>query len=309
MTPPRRDATIFDNVEEEESEQGQILRLSPSALTIFAKCPFQFYALYILRIRQPLNHALFFGNIFDDTMNYNYKDKITSEKDLPRDVVTDFFVTKFDSEKQRVGSWEDKKPKDLREVGAKGVSAFMEEVTPDVHPVEVQTRLSMTFQENNLVLVGYPDFIERGGVIGDNKTAGKSKRQEEIDRAYQPLIYSLFKDQTSEAPREVRYDVLVKTKKPKIQQIRTTVTGEDRRNGLKYISNTVALINSMKQTQNFPPMGYRGPATWVCSYCAAADLCRKTWGTKVESRIPDVVPVSGETIDKANEGANKKEEA
>lgn len=308
MTPPRRSsATIFDAVID-ESENQEVLRMSASALTTLSKCPFQFYAIYILRIKQSLNHALFFGNVFDDTMNYNYEDKITSGKDLPKDVVQDFFATKFDSAQATVEDWEEQKPKQLREIGIGGVKLFLEEITPHVQVEEVQPKLSMTFKESNLVLTGYPDFIETVGTIGDNKTGGKSKRQSDIDQAIQPVVYSLFKDQLTDNVREVRFDVLVKNKKPKVQQIKTVMTKERRQAGLKYISNSVSYIQTLKDAQNFPPLAFFRPGSWECGYCSASDLCRKTWGLDIpESKTQKVIPVSDETVEKAKKQLKKED--
>lgn len=265
--------------------------MSSSSLSDWESCPKKYYFNYVLKLKRPSNHALFFGRKFDETLNYNYGNKRITDKDLPKDDLKDYFRAGFDAEKDQVDSWEDHSPADLKEIGTKGVDAFAEEVTPAVHPEEVQPKFQMTFSESNVILTGIPDFIEKSGTIGDNKTSGRAYDENKILQAHQPVIYSLSKDWNSDKPREVRYDVLVKTKKPKVQQLKLEVTKEYRDAELQYLASAIDSIRNMMASKNFPPTAFHRGG-WDCGYCSHVETCRKVTGLPIpqSKSKPDPLP-------------------
>lgn len=279
--------SIFD---EDDAPVEAPIKVSASALRTLSNCEFQYYGTYILKYREPLNGNLFFGSRFDETLNYNYGNKKTSGKDLPKGDLQDFFRATWDAQKDQVEGWEDAKPDEMKEVGTNGIEVFHKEVLPSVQPVEVQPKLSMTFKNQNVVLTGYPDVLEGNSQIIDNKTSGKTQTETYIKQAIQPPVYSILTSAESTQPQEVRYDILVKTKKPKVQQLKTVITHADRQATLKYISNSIEAIRSMTDRKNFRPTAFfRGG--WECGYCPVANLCRETWGLNIpESKIKKSAP-------------------
>jgi hypothetical protein len=184
-----------------------------------------------------------------------------------------------------VDAWEDQDPDNLKEVGTKGLDIFYDEVVSEVHPAKVQPKLRMTFEDSNVILSGRPDVLEKSNQIIDNKTAKASKPETYIKQAIQPPIYSILTNPEEKKPQEVRFDVLVKTKKPKVQPLKTVVTQEKRDATLKVVANTVDAIRMMKAKKNFPPDAFFRQG-WECGYCPVANLCRKTWGLDIpESKL------------------------
>lgn len=280
--PPTNDS-VFADVPDDP--KGGMLFASATSLRRLMSCPFQFYAFDILKYREPSNANLFFGTVFDETLNYNYGEKITSGKDLPKSTLQDYFRAQFDAGKDKVELWKDEQPDALKETGTSGVDVFREEVTDMVHPVKVQPKLSMTFSNANVILNGRPDVLDKSTVIVDNKTSAKTQPDTYIKQALQPPIYSILSKEEAQKDQEVRFDILVKTKKPKVQQLKVTITDQHRQATLKVIANQLDLLSAMKERQNFPPSAfYRGG--WECGYCAVAGLCRKTWGLDIpESKL------------------------
>lgn len=277
--------TIFDDVP--DSPANEIMWTSASQLASLMRCKFQFYGAHILKYKDPVNSNLYFGSMFDETLNYNYGDKKTSEKDLPKATLQDFFRTQFDAQKEKVVEWaEDANV--LKELGTKGVGVFYDEVIPDVMPAEVQPKLSLTFKGDNVIMNGRPDVIEiaaKGHQIVDNKTSVRAQTETYIKQALQPVIYSIMTGDGSTADREVRYDILVKTKVPKYQPLKTIITEGHRQAALKVIKNHLDLVKVMKEKKNFPPDAFfRGG--WECGYCPVAGLCKQVWGLDIpESKI------------------------
>jgi hypothetical protein len=278
--------TIFDSVPDGPAE-GDVIYTSASQLGSFMRCAFQFYGVHILKYKDPINSNLHFGVMFDETLNYNYGEKKTSEKDLPKSTLQDFFRTTWDAKKDSVMEW-DGDPKDLKEMGTKGIGIFYDEVMPGVQPAEVQPKLSLTFKNENVILRGRPDVVEvpsKGDQIIDNKTAAQSKPESFIRQSLQPVLYSIMTGDGSTKDREVRLDILVKTKSPKYQPLKMLVTEAHRQAALKTIKNTLDLIELQKKAKNFPPTAFYR-AGWECGYCAVRELCKSVWGLDVpESAI------------------------
>jgi hypothetical protein len=277
--------TIFDSVP--DVAESDIIYTSASQLGSYLRCSFQFYGIHILKYRDPVNSNLHFGSTFDETLNYNYGEKKTSEKDLPKNVLQDYFRTIFDAQKDKVLEW-DGNPADLKEMGTKGVALFYDEVMPSVQPAEVQPKLSLTFKNENVILRGRPDVVEvpsKGDQIIDNKTSTREQKDPYIRQSLQPVLYSIMTGDGSTKDREVRLDILVKTKVPKYMPLKMLVTEGHRQAALKTIKNTLDLIELQKKAKNFPPTAFfRGG--WECSYCGVRELCKSVWGLDVpESAI------------------------
>lgn len=276
-------------------------------------CEFQYYGLEVMRWKEPANSNLVFGITIDDAVNYDYAQKITSEKDLPKNDIQDYFRAMWDAKSGEVLDWEDENPEALKETGTKGIDVFYSEIMSMVQPTKVQEKLELTFEETKLKLVGRPDFEEKGTLIGDNKTSGKAKPETFIKQGLQPVFYSILKDLNSDNLREVRFDILVKTKVPKVQQQKLVIDKSYRDSTLRFLSHFVQKINESMAAKSFPPTAYfRGG--WECGYCPITELCRKTWGLPVpDSKLKklalekqsvknaDVVLAKAKKMDEANQ--------
>lgn len=293
---------IFDLLGEQDQGGGKtkvldVARLSATALGNHAMCGFRYYALNIKRIYQPTSVNLWIGRVWDDTVNLVYEEKMRSERLLPKDVVQDYYVTQFDQTKDAVEEWEDREPSQLREVGVKGVDIFHKSVFPKVFPAMVQKKIVLPFKNSPLTLVGVVDFVEKSGVIGDNKASKSRKKQDYIDQSFQPYIYSLLFDQDHpDNKREVRFDIWINGLKTKsdYQQIKTVVSRSHRDTMLHYISNALDQINTLVKAKNFMPTGFFSRHQWACMYCSAYNLCKKVWNLPLpETKITPIdVPVN-----------------
>lgn len=242
-------------------------------------------------------------------MNWDYTQKKVTEKNRPKGDVQDYFRSSWDAKKDEVLDWEGENPKELKELGTKGVDIFYDDVMKSVQPAEVQPHLELTFRGVAFRLTGRPDFIERVGTIGDNKTSSAKKPDSFIAQGAQPVLYSAMLDGIEGKPREVRYDILVKGKastaakaKPWVQQMKIVVTPDYRASAIKMVGSFVKSINTSLAAKNFPPMAYLRK-DWACDYCGCKDLCRKVWGTPVgDSRIEVILKSSKDEQKAASAG-------
>lgn len=283
-------------------------RLSASTFKTAVSCPKQFELMYLWKVFLPTSEGLFFGRVTDEAVSYNYAQKVHSDKDLPRDEIKDFFRTKFKETKDQVDDWGGADPDDVLEEGTGALDIFYNDVMRQVRPRAVQEKLRMSFSNSPLVVSGVPDVIEKTEVIADTKTAKRAKSDSFL-QAPQPVFYSLLLDWSHEKPREFRYDILVRTKKPKVQQMKTLVTKEYRDATLHQIAAVHEEINAKLQAgQTFLPTAfYRGG--WECGYCSVSEICRKVTGLPIpkpaatEKEIASAdSKINKEIIEKAKSG-------
>lgn len=242
-----------------------------------------------------------YGFVHDDAVNFDYGHKRTAGKDLPKSDVQDYFRSSFDAAKDKVLDWDGEDPADIKETGTKGINIFYDEVMQAVQPAEVQPKLEMSFKDSGLKLVGRPDFFETSGTIGDNKTSRAKKQDEFISQAVQPVYYSVLKDGLSDVHREVRYDILVRTKVPKVQQMKVVIDQAYREASLRVLSSFVQKVNTQLSAKNFPPTAFFRKS-WECGYCPVKDLCRKVWGLPVGESKLEVILKDSKVAKEASAG-------
>lgn len=267
---------------------NEIFHLSPSSVSTYARCRFQYFVLKVLGYREPSGSDLVYGFAHDDAVNWDYGHKKTSSTNRPKDDVKDYFRSSWEAKKDEVLDWEEENPSIIKEQGTKGVDIFYDEVMKVVVPVEVQLNLELPFKGTKFKLVGRPDFLEKIGAIGDNKTSRDRKPDEFISQGTQPVLYSLMLDGVDGKPREVRYDILVRGRaktaeraKPYVQQLKMVIDPSYRAGALKSVSSYVTDINNSLATKNFPANAYFSAHAWACKRCGCKDLCRKVWGLPV----------------------------
>jgi hypothetical protein len=294
--------SIFDDWKP-AAPPGVINRASPSSMDRLTRCEFQFYAVDVLKYKDPINSNMIYGFVHDDAVNYDYGHKRTAGKNLPKGDVQDYFRSAFDAKKDQILDWEGEDPSKLKEVGTSGISLFYDEVMKEVHPVEVQPKLEMTFEGNDMTLVGRPDFFEENGTIGDNKTSKSKKQDEFIAQSTQPVFYSVLRDGLSDEKREVRYDVLVHTKTGKlsIQQMKVVIDRTYREGALMTFAAFIQKVNLQLQSKLFPPTAFFRKS-WECGYCPVKDLCRKVWKLPVGESKLEVILNNKEAAKEASGG-------
>lgn len=270
------------------TEAKKLSRISVSKISTFIQCPFKYFGQYELKVKQPKKLSLCIGNWFDDSINYNYEHKLFSDEDLPVKEVKEFFVGKLEQEIQSIEIWDDQElkehPKVLKDRGVKWIEKFHSDICHYVKPSQVQPYLKMGFKGSKIELYAKPDVIEITETIRDNKTSGKIWQQSKADSSLQPLAYSLFADGIGKnIIREFWFDILVKSIKPKIQQLKVIVDDQKRRNFLIFMNNIKTQIESSYSDNNFPPSAfYKGDNLCSKKYCPIAKECARRWSIRIK---------------------------
>lgn len=260
-----------------------MIRLSPSKISKYFYCGEAFRRAIVLGEREPMAGYPLRGSAVHEAVAHNFRQKIASEKDLPLDVVTDVARTYVVKESEEVGVStrdSDVKPQKwvIDEIIDESVRlAKLHHLTlaPEIQPARVEKKIEMNISDD-LELVCILDVQEKNGIISDLKTARRAKPQEEADRSIQLtmewLAAKLLSEQKGGPPSVpvVRLDILVDTKKPKIQQLVST-RGED---DVRALSNIVNAVKSGIESGTFLPASVT--STWKCdpNHCGFFRSCK-----------------------------------
>jgi len=139
----------------------------------------------------------------------------------------------------------------------------------------VEKEFCLTFEDADFEFRGFIDLITEEEVLIDHKTSGKSMSESLLGQDLQLSAYALAFDMLfGHPPKEVGFDVLVRTKTPKSQRLRTIKTEEDFN---LFLSNLSIVADSIRKWVFLPAP----PGSWVCSdgFCGYFELCMRDMKT------------------------------
>lgn len=239
-----------------------------SEIQTFLKCPKQWEFRYVLGQKTPPKAALTLGSAVDAAVTYNLIEKIKTGVDLTAEAVLDTYSTDFDT-KAKETEWGDDDAGKQKDMGAQLVRLHHLEAAPTIHPATVQESFLIE-TDAGYDLGGTIDFTETNGIIADTKTSKNSYDEAAIERALQPALYDFAYESIHKKPAEgFRFDVLVKTKTPKLQRISGKVSARDR----EWLFDTITNVHKAIEA------GVSTPApdgAWWCSkdWCGYWSQCK-----------------------------------
>jgi hypothetical protein len=240
---------------------------------MFLRCPRQYEFRYIEGLKIPPSGAMVQSRVWHETLENNYKQKITSDTDLPLPDMQEYFAARYDEVlgNEEVTFEEDENPARLKDQGVSIVSAHHKIIAPRVRPAIVEEKFLISLGDDfPYELMGIWDLIEADGTIVDNKAYKRTPSQEDIDRDLQFTLYSLgYRASKKQIEKGIRMDAVIKNKQPRAVQLRTSRTNEDCRWLLSLIEKVVQAI----QSGTF----YPNPSGWHCSpkFCGYWEKCKR----------------------------------
>ena len=146
-----------------------ITSLSPSMLRTYRICPRRFLYGEVMRLPYLPNHDLAFGAAFHETARENYWQKRESGKDLPHDLLTDFFCTDLE---YRDVDWSTKSLSKTKDEGVISVRSYMQKIAPSIQPLKVEHQWIWR-REGKVTVSGKTDLITTVNDVRELKTTGK----------------------------------------------------------------------------------------------------------------------------------------
>ena len=118
------------------------------------------------------------------------------------------------------------------------MKTYHEAISPTIQPVHVEREFNLDLEGCDYTLKGFIDLVDRNSYIIDHKTAKRSWREDSVTNDLQ-LTACALAYRTVEGREEggLRFDVMVRTKQPKIQQLSTARNQRDIDRFIKTLKN------------------------------------------------------------------------
>lgn len=164
----------------------KITSLSPSMVNTARICMRRFYYAEVVREPYLPNHFLAFGAAFHETARENYWQKREKEKDLPIDLLTDFFCEDLE---YRDVDWSESSLDKTKDEGVISVRAYMEKVAPRIQPLHVEHAWSMNVKNRDWKITGKTDLIDDHNQVVDLKTTSRKVSSPKDGHTFQIGVY------------------------------------------------------------------------------------------------------------------------
>ncbi len=244
---------------------------------MFCRCPEQYRRRYVEKEIIPPGIAAIRGTGVHAGIKENFGQKIESHEDLKKSDIVDAALSGFKAELKGGFSL----TPDEQSIGRKKVvgaamdttaalsELYADEMAPEYQPRLVEQRVKLELPDSSHDLLGIIDMADDKDIVVDTKTAAKSKSASDAVTSRQLTTYALLhRKHTGRVAKELRLEVLVATKKPKRQTLRTTRGPAD----FEVLAATMNAVFESIDLGNFPP----NTEGWWCSekWCGYATTCR-----------------------------------
>jgi len=241
--------------------------LSVTQLNTYLRCPLQYFFRYTCHLKTPPNGDMTLGRTIHEVIAENYRQKMRTRQDLPVSQIVDMFSDRWEHQVEEVAFDDQDKLGLLKDEGIRLLDLYHKTVAPTVQPVEVERQFLVETGATRLPLMGFIDLIDDQGNIVDHKTAKRSYPERAAEKDIQLTAYAMaYRRLFGKDERSVRFDVMVRNKQPKMQQLSATRTQED-------IDRFLAIAEQIERGINaeifYPNEGY------VCGYCGFGEICEK----------------------------------
>jgi CRISPR/Cas system-associated exonuclease Cas4 (RecB family) len=267
-----------------EKDQGEVsLHFSFSQLNTYLMCPMKFAHSYVWGTpweTRPI--ALPFGKGIHLAAEAYYRALMETGEIIPVDQVVETFTAAFDKETKnsnlRLTMKEGETPGSLREQGIVLLKIFYEEIRPQkIAALEFPFTVTVPDISNGggdlpVRLVGRLDMVERDPqntyLVSELKTSAQRFSSIRLEYDLQATTYSYAMSRMRLATTEnsclIRYDVLLKTKKPAFEHYFVTRTEADHQRLIHLINMVLKAIENR--------IFYRN-SDWPCGDCQFKKAC------------------------------------
>lgn len=210
---------------------GQLLgTVSISKLEMANRCLQQFAFQYIERLPRQNRAAVQFGDAIDATGNGTYTSKKATGETPSRSDVQARFAADWDFSADAIDDWQGGTRGEWLDAGVRSVAVWRDRIAAFVQPAAVQEKITRTVVDpvsgESFGLTGYLDLrgaVQERAIVADLKSSGRSYRPDVFARRLQPVAYTLL----AEIPT-FEFHIIVPTKEPKTQVLRSTISDGDR---------------------------------------------------------------------------------
>ena len=246
--------------------------LSPSQVRCFFECPARWWFKYGLQLPERKNSSLALGLAVHQALEVNFREKLETQEDLETTGVVIVFREAWMEQVPQTEFALDESQGDLRRMGERLVTKYMDKVAPTVEPAAVE--LDVQGEIAGVAVRGRVDVLDVEGRLIDFKTASRRPSCVSPDYAFQLATYRQI---TPGASGAVRIDSLVKTQTVQIVQQAYTVEEPDIR--------ATQVLYPMAQKAMGLGMYCPNRQSMLCSqkHCSFWKHCEEEFGGRVRS--------------------------
>lgn len=256
--------------------------LSVSGINDYVECSLLYKLGRVDRVApEYVSDALLFGKCIHKVLEKFYINKRTGRETPLAYLLEQFtnFWLKAKEDNENIQFKEGESFETLLQKGRGILTVYYKELPADNFKV-VATELPFSFALDGLdvPVIGVMDLVEEddGGniIITDWKTSSRAYSKDEVKKSFQLTVYQIAARQNGFADLEIllKFDCLIKTRKPKFEQYYTIRTEQDEQRAVKKILHVWDGI----QKGVFIP----NDTSWKCGYCAFKDHCDKWFQEK-----------------------------
>lgn len=249
---------------------ADIDHLSHSSISTFLRCPRQWAYGYLEGLRQPPGIALLKGKAVDVAASDNLNHKRVTKTMLPLDEVLERAEDALRADVDRNGGaseidWGGENFARALDSTIGLTELHMTKHAPVIRPAEVQLELRRPLPGGREFL-GYLDFVEEDGTVGDIKTGSRAMPQADADDDQQATAYAYLMG------RDIAFNywrVIDTGRNRKEEVVSTSRTTQQ----AAWFETAAAEVSNAIDAGVFPP----NTNGWHCSprFCGYYERCRK----------------------------------
>ncbi|MEZ5941148.1 MAG: PD-(D/E)XK nuclease family protein [Planctomycetaceae bacterium] len=249
---------------------------SYSAINQYLRCPLQYYFQRILKLPQPtVSSGLVLGSSIHNALAVYHRYLMENQEPVEQQIRQEFFETwAFTSSKQTVEYRPKESVDDLMDQGLLLLQLYMDAPRPQ-GIVGVEKRFLVPIRNSrgeylDTPLLAFMDLVSQEGdslKVTELKTSGRAYGEFEVASSLQATCYVNATLETFDEMPVVEYAVLVKTKTPKLQRLKTARTEED----LGRLGDVVQNVERAVANEIFYPV----ETPLNCSTCSYRQECQQ----------------------------------
>src|ERR1035438_10102317 len=246
--------------------------LSPSQVRCFFECQARWWFKYGLQLPERKNSSLALGLAVHQALEVNFREKLETREDLETAGVVVVFREAWMEQVPQTEFTADESQGDLRRLGERLVTKYMDEVARTVEPAAVE--LDVQGEIAGVAVQGRVDVLDVEGRLIDFKPVSRRPSCLPPNYAFELPTYQQI---TPGASGEVRIDSMVKTQTVQIVQQAYTVEEPDIR--------ATQVLYPMAQKAMGTGMYCPNRQSMLCSqkHCSFWKHCEEEFGGRVRS--------------------------
>ena len=197
--------------------------LSPSQVHTYLTCPAKWCFRYLLGLSEPATGSLALGRAFHQTLATNFRQKMSSRRDLAVAEIREVFAEAWASNCADAEFRDDEDPSELAATGEVPVIAYMTNAARSIEPQAVE--LPVDGEIAGVQVRGIVDVVDVNGRVIDFKTASKRPQGVPPEYGLQLTTYAMI---TPGANGSCRLDTVTKAKTVEVVQQTYNVGTEER---------------------------------------------------------------------------------